>query len=74
MEEIVPDVYAKAVREHDLDPVERPKFEVVEEAGGRPSRMRATVEVRPEIRWARIRASLYPARPSKSPMKTWSEA
>ncbi len=49
MDEIVPDVYAKAVREHDLDPVERPKFEVVEEAGGRPSRMRATVEVRPEI-------------------------
>jgi trigger factor len=46
---IVPEVYAKAVREHDLEPVERPKFEVVEETGGRPTRLKATVEVRPSI-------------------------
>lgn len=49
VDEVVPEVYAKAVREHDLEPVERPKFEVVEEAGGRPTRLKATVEVRPPI-------------------------
>ena len=46
---VVPEVYAKAIREHDLEPVERPKFEVVEETGGRPTRLKATVEVRPSI-------------------------
>lgn len=49
VEEVVPEVYAKAVREHDLEPVERPKIEVVEEADGRPTRLKATVEVRPAI-------------------------
>jgi trigger factor len=49
IEEVLPDVYAKAVREHDLEPVERPKMEVVEETDGRPTRLKATVEVRPEI-------------------------
>src|SRR5271166_5318530 len=49
VEEVVPEVYAKAVREHDLEPVERPKIEVVEEADGRPVRLKATVEVRPAI-------------------------
>jgi trigger factor len=46
---VVPEVFAKAVREHDLEPVDRPKFEVVEEAGGRPTKLKATVEVRPAI-------------------------
>jgi trigger factor len=49
VDEVVPEVYAKAVREHDLEPVERPTVEVVEEAGGRPTRLKATVEVRPQI-------------------------
>ncbi len=49
VDEVIPEVYAKAVREHDLEPVERPKFEVLEEAGGRPTRLKATVEVRPSI-------------------------
>ena len=44
-----PEVYAKAVREHDLEPVDRPKMEVLEEDDGRPRRVKATVEVRPEI-------------------------
>ena len=47
VDEVIPEVYAKAVREHDVEPVERPKFEVLEEAGGRPTRLKATVEVRP---------------------------
>lgn len=49
MDEVIPEVYAKAVREHDLAPVERPKMEILEENEGRPTRLRATVEVRPEI-------------------------
>lgn len=49
VEDVVPQAYARAVREHDLDPIERPKIEIVEEDGGRPTRLKATVEVRPEI-------------------------
>jgi trigger factor len=50
IDEVVPEVYAKAIREHDLEPVERPKMEVIEEAeDGRPMRLKATVEVRPTI-------------------------
>jgi trigger factor len=49
VEDVLPEVYAKAVREHDLDPVDRPKLEVLEESDGRPTRMKATVEVRPSI-------------------------
>jgi trigger factor len=49
VDEVVPEVYAKAIREHDLEPVERPKLEVLEESEGRPTRLKATVEVRPQI-------------------------
>ncbi len=49
VDEVIPEVYAKAIREHDVEPVERPKFEIVEETGGRPTRLKATVEVRPTI-------------------------
>ncbi|MGA8532650.1 MAG: trigger factor [Candidatus Tumulicola sp.] len=49
VDEVVPEVYAKALREHDLAPVARPKVEVLEESDGRPTRVKATVEVRPEI-------------------------
>jgi trigger factor len=49
VDQIVPEVYAKAIREHDLQPVERPKVEILEESDGRPTRFKATVEVRPQI-------------------------
>lgn len=49
VDEIIPAAYAKALHEHDLDPVERPQVEVVEETEGRPLRLKATVEVRPSI-------------------------
>ncbi len=49
VEDVVPEAYARAVREHDLEPVERPKIEVVQEDDGRPTRVKATVAVRPEI-------------------------
>jgi len=49
VEDLLPEAYAKAVREHDLDPVDKPKLEVLEESEGRPTRLKATVEVRPTI-------------------------
>lgn len=49
MEDVVPQVYAKAVREHDLDPVDRPKMELLPDEDGQPTRIKAVVEVRPEI-------------------------
>lgn len=49
VDDVVPEVYAKAIREHDLEPVQRPTVEVLEESNGRPTRLKATVEVRPQI-------------------------
>lgn len=49
MEDVVPTVYAKAVREHDIEPVDRPKMELLPEDGAQPRRVKAVVEVRPEI-------------------------
>lgn len=49
VDDVIPDLYAKALREHDLDPVDRPKLEVLEREGNRPTKLRATVEVRPPI-------------------------
>ena len=49
LEDVVPEVYTKAVREHDLDPVDRPKMELLPGEEGKPTRLKAIVEVRPEI-------------------------
>jgi len=49
MEDVVPAVYAKAVREHDLAPVDRPKMELLPEEDGQPKRVKAVVDVRPQI-------------------------
>lgn len=49
MEDVVPTVYAKAVREHDLDPVDRPKMELLPDGDGQPRRIKAVVDVRPAI-------------------------
>ncbi len=49
MEDIVPDAYTRAVREHDLQPVERPQMELLPVEEGKPLRLKATVAVRPEI-------------------------
>ena len=49
MEDVVPAVYAKAVREHDLEPVDRPKMELLPEEEGQPARVKAVVDVRPEF-------------------------
>ncbi|HXM07828.1 MAG TPA: trigger factor, partial [Candidatus Acidoferrum sp.] len=49
VDEVVPEAYAKALREHQLEPVDHPHMEIVEETDGRPTRVKATVQVRPEI-------------------------
>ncbi|MBV9264240.1 MAG: trigger factor [Candidatus Eremiobacteraeota bacterium] len=49
VDDVVPQLYARALEEHALSPVQRPTVEVLEESDGRPSRLKATVEVRPEI-------------------------
>lgn len=49
LDEVVPEIYARAVREHELFPVDRPKMELLPAEEGKPSRLKATVEVRPEI-------------------------
>lgn len=55
LEDVVPEAYAKAVREHELNPVDRPKMEMLPEEDGKPKRVKATVEVRPEIELAPYR-------------------
>ena len=49
LEDVVPEVYARAVREHELSPVDRPKMELLPAEDGKPSRLKATVAVRPAI-------------------------
>lgn len=49
LEDVVPEVYARAVREHELSPVDRPKMELLPAEEGKPSRLKATVAVRPVI-------------------------
>ena len=49
LEDVVPEVYARAVREHELLPVDRPKMELLPAEEGKPSRLKATVAVRPVI-------------------------
>lgn len=65
MEDVVPTVYAKAVREHDLEPVDRPKMELLPEDGGQPRRIKAVVDVRPEIQLSEYKGLTVSAEPVK---------
>jgi trigger factor len=49
MEDLVPTLYAAAVREHGLEPVARPEMQLVPDDEGNPQRFIATVTVRPKI-------------------------
>ncbi len=50
MDAVVPDAYTQAVRENDLDPLERPTLELLPvEDEAAPLRFRATVAVRPQV-------------------------
>ncbi|MEO6912750.1 MAG: trigger factor [Candidatus Baltobacteraceae bacterium] len=49
MEDLVPEAYGRAIREHSLEPVDRPKMELLPEESGKPTRIKAIVDVRPQI-------------------------
>lgn len=49
IEAVVPDAYAKALEEHDLDPVDHPKIDLERTEEGRALKITATVAVKPEI-------------------------
>ncbi len=52
MDDVVPEVYSKALREHALEPVDRPKMELLPTEEGQPTRLKAIVEVRPDFKLA----------------------
>jgi trigger factor len=49
LEDLVPEKYAEAVKEHALEPVARPAMEMLPEEEGQPLRFKAVVAVRPPI-------------------------
>jgi trigger factor len=55
VEDVVPDVYSKALKEHNLDPVDRPHIDLERVDDGKVLRIKATVSVRPDISLADYR-------------------
>jgi trigger factor len=49
LEDLVPEKYAEAVKEHALEPIARPQMELLPDEAGRPMRFKAVVTVRPPI-------------------------
>ncbi|MFN2528809.1 MAG: trigger factor [Candidatus Baltobacteraceae bacterium] len=63
MEDIVPEAYTRAVREHDIEPVERPHMELLPQEDGKPIRIKATVSVRPTIELKKYKGVLVETDP-----------
>lgn len=49
VEDVVPDAYSKALKEHNLEPVERPHIDLEKTDEGKSLRIKAVVAIRPEI-------------------------
>ncbi len=49
LEDLVPEAYEKALREHQLEPVDRPHFDLDRSESDKSLRIKAKVAVRPEI-------------------------
>ncbi len=49
IEDVVPEAYSRAVREHELAPIDRPKVEVLPAEDDRPLQLKVNVSVRPDI-------------------------
>ncbi|GAC1659199.1 MAG: trigger factor [Vulcanimicrobiaceae bacterium] len=49
MEDIVPEAYTRAIKEHAIEPVSRPQMEFLPHEDGMPMRVKAKVFVRPAI-------------------------
>ncbi len=55
VEDVVPDAYSRALKEHNLDPVDRPHIDLERLDDGKALRIKATVSVRPDITLADYR-------------------
>lgn len=49
LEELIPEVYAEAIRENNLRPIDIPPVDIVDMEEGKPLRFRAVLEVEPEV-------------------------
>ena len=49
VEDVVPEAYNNALKEHSLEPVDRPTIDLERAAEGKKLRVKATVAVRPEV-------------------------
>src|SRR4051794_21807128 len=52
IEELVPEVVSKALTDSSLDPIDRPRVDILEFDRGKPARFTATVSVMPEVKLA----------------------
>ncbi|NLK08664.1 MAG: trigger factor [Firmicutes bacterium] len=49
LDALIPEVYAEAIRENNLRPIDAPPVDILENEEGKPVRFRAVVEVEPEV-------------------------
>ena len=49
MESLVPEAYLDAVKETGIEPIERPRMEIVQAEEGKPVVLKAKVQVKPEV-------------------------
>ena len=56
VEDVVPDAYSRALKEHNLDPVDRPHIDLERIDDGKSLRIKAKVSIRPDITLADYRA------------------
>jgi trigger factor len=55
LDDLAPVVYERALQEHDLEPLGRPEIEILPHEADKPTRLRAKVEVRPELQLGEYR-------------------
>lgn len=55
LDELLPEVFQEAVQEADIRPIDEPVFDVQEAEEGKPLRLKAEVDVRPEVQLAEYR-------------------
>lgn len=66
MEELVPELYTAALREHEIQPVARPQMQLIPDDDGNPVRFIATVSVRPKIELGEYKGIELTAVPDKA--------
>lgn len=53
MDELVPEAYVEAVKDTGIEPIEQPNVEVMQAEEGKPVVLKATVQVKPEVKMGR---------------------